>query len=144
MNKSGVALLLAIGAKKPEFLLTGKTLQDQGAVVANMLAAGWTEGQLYHVVASRPLPQPVKTSVGAIVAGRLREAAASPPPSSVPHQVQRAAGDVTPTPASLPEMLARTESLKVVECVGWDGMCGRPVEAGSNLCRHCCDANVNV
>lgn len=133
----GVALLLAIGARKPEFLLTGKTLQDQGAVAADMLTAGWTEGQLYHVVAGRPLPQPVKTSVGAIVASRLREAAGSPPPSSVPHQVQRAAGDVTPTPDTWPEKRARVAQLAAYECVGQEGMCGRPVSTGWNLCAAC-------
>lgn len=87
----GVDLLLAIGGKDPQFLLTGKTLTDQGLTVTGMLLEGWTEDQLRHVIAGRPLPDEVKTSVGAIVARRLRDAIASPPPSTVPKLPAQAA-----------------------------------------------------
>ncbi|MEV6165720.1 hypothetical protein AB0L71_28170 [Streptomyces sp. NPDC052052] len=80
----GVDLLLAIGAKDPKFLLTGKTLTDQGLTVTGMLLEGWTEDQLRYVIAGRPLPEQVKATVGAIVARRLRDAIASPPPSTIP------------------------------------------------------------
>lgn len=73
-------LLLSIGARKPEFLLTGRTLTDQGLMVTGMLLEGWTPGQLEQVIAGRPLPQPVRKTVGAIVSGRLRDANASPAP----------------------------------------------------------------
>lgn len=82
-NRSpGVDLLLAIGAKDPKFLLTGKTLTDQGLTVTGMLLEGWTEDQLRYVITGRPLPEQVKTTVGAIVACRLREAITGPSPAS--------------------------------------------------------------
>ncbi|MER5277777.1 helix-turn-helix domain-containing protein [Streptomyces sp. NPDC002809] len=90
-RSSGVDLLLAIGAASPQFLLTGKTLRDQGLTVTGMLLEGWTEEQLRHVVAGRPLPEQVKTSVGAIVARRLRDAIASPPPATAPRLPSQAA-----------------------------------------------------
>lgn len=136
----GVSLLLAIGAEKPELLLTGKTLKDQGLTVAGMLLEGWTEQQLWQVIAGRPLPKPVKTTVGGVIAGRLRDAMAAPPPSSIPSQARsdfQQAGGPTPTPASYQEKLARAATLPDSECVGKDGMCGKPVPAGNNLCRSC-------
>ncbi|MFC8373055.1 hypothetical protein ACFUIT_34705 [Streptomyces sp. NPDC057239] len=76
----GIRLLLEIGASRPELLLTGKALTDQGRVVTVMLEAGWSAEQLRHVITGRPLPHPVRTSVGAIIAARLRAAQAYPPP----------------------------------------------------------------
>jgi hypothetical protein len=79
----GVDLLLAIGAEKPEFLLTGKPLQDQGLVVAGMLLEGWTPEQLRQVIAGRSLPDEITTTVGSIVSSRLRQALAGPVPETV-------------------------------------------------------------
>lgn len=79
----GVDLLLAIGAEKPEFLLTGKTLRDQGMVVAGMLLEGWTPEQLRQVIAGRNLPDEITTTVGSIVSSRLRQALAGPVPETV-------------------------------------------------------------
>jgi hypothetical protein len=79
----GVDLLVAIGAEKPEFLLTGKTLQDQGMAVAGMLLEGWTPDQLRQVISGRPLPDQIATTVGAIVSGRIRQALSGPVPESV-------------------------------------------------------------
>lgn len=79
----GVDLLVAIGAEKPEFLLTGKTLQDQGRAVAGMLMDGWTPDQLRYVIAGRRLPDDITTTVGAIVSGRLRQALSGPVPETV-------------------------------------------------------------
>jgi hypothetical protein len=76
-------LLVAIGAEKPEFLLTGKTLQDQGMAVAGMLLDGWTPEQLRQVIAGRPLPDEITTTVGAIVSGRIRQALSGPVPETV-------------------------------------------------------------
>lgn len=81
----GVDLLLAVGAEKPEFLLTGKTLADQGIVVAGMLLEGWTPAQLRQVIAGRPLPDQITTTVGAVISGRLRQALAGPVPETVGH-----------------------------------------------------------
>ncbi|MFD3503000.1 hypothetical protein ACFWWR_33185, partial [Streptomyces sp. NPDC058678] len=52
-----------------------------------MMDAGWSPAQLRHVITSRPLPHAVRTSVGAIIAARLRAAQAYPPPATAasPH-----------------------------------------------------------
>lgn len=133
----GVDLLLAIGAQQPEFLLTGKTLQDQGMAVAGMLMQGWTREQVRQVIAGRPLPEPIRTTVGAVVARRLRDALAGPPPHVGQFKADRASKDVpTPTPAA---WTADTVAPRkhVGECEGNNGLCGRPTEPASNLCRHC-------
>lgn len=79
----GVDLLLAIGAEKPEFLLTGDTLQDQGRAVAGMLLEGWTPELLRQVIAGRPLPDQITNTVGAIVSTRIRQALTGPAPDAV-------------------------------------------------------------
>ncbi|MFJ3699530.1 hypothetical protein ACIPW9_36310 [Streptomyces sp. NPDC090052] len=147
----GLDLLLAIGAQQPEFLLTGKTLRDQALTVTGMLFSGWTEHQLRQVIAGRPLPSQVKTSVGAIVARRLRDAISGPPPSSVPSlpgqfQGSEAAADKpTPTPANWSVKRAHAEQHQSEgECEGRDGMCGRPTVAGTARCQDCQDATVTV
>lgn len=81
----GVDLLLAIGAEQPEFLLTGRTLEDQGRTVAGMLLEGWTPEQLRQVIAGRKLPDQIQTTVGAVVSGRLRQALSGPVPETVGH-----------------------------------------------------------
>ncbi|WP_461712887.1 hypothetical protein [Streptomyces sp. DSM 41029] len=81
----GVDLLQAIGGEKPAYLLTGKVLQDQAVKVAGLLAEGWTPQQVAHVIAGRPLPTPITTSVGAIISARLSDAmGAGRPPSAAP------------------------------------------------------------
>lgn len=83
VRNPGVDLLVAIGAEKPEFLLTGKTLQDQGMAVAGMLLEGWTPDQLRQVISGRPLPDEIATTVGAIISGRIRQALSGPVPETV-------------------------------------------------------------
>lgn len=83
VRNPGVDLLVAIGAEKPEFLLTGKTLQDQGMAVAGMLLEGWKPEQLRQIIAGRPLPDQISTTVGALVASRLRQALTGPVPDDV-------------------------------------------------------------
>ncbi|BDH48993.1 MULTISPECIES: hypothetical protein [Streptomyces] len=63
-------LLQAIGGEKPAYLLTGKVLQDQAVKVAGLLAEERTPQQVAHVIAGRPLPTPITTSVGAIISAR--------------------------------------------------------------------------
>lgn len=143
----GVDLLLAIGAEKREFLLTGKTLQDQGLTVAGMLLEGWTEEQLRHIIAGRPLPDRIKTSVGAIISGRIRDAFAGPAPSSVPslpceYADSEEPGTWTPDEWSPVAQQGRDVVMFSVECSGQDGMCGRPVVAGSAYCRGCSEEQV--
>ncbi|MEV7841933.1 hypothetical protein ACFY7N_31085 [Streptomyces albidoflavus] len=90
----GVDVLQAIGGEKPAFLLTGKVLQDQAVKVAGLLAEGWTPRQVAHVIAGRPLPTPITTSVGAIISARLSEAlsAGRPPSAAPPIPEQQGAG----------------------------------------------------
>ncbi|MCX5001019.1 helix-turn-helix domain-containing protein [Streptomyces longwoodensis] len=132
----GVDLLLAIGAEKPEFLLTGKPLQDQGRVVAGMLLEGWTPEHLRQVVAGRPLPDQITTTVGAIVSGRLKQALAGPVPSSGQDPWEPfAKRDETPTPKAWTAGTVVPHK-RVGECDAESGMCGRPTEPGEVYCRH--------
>ncbi|MEU9731580.1 hypothetical protein [Streptomyces sp. NPDC048002] len=136
----GIQLLLELGASRPELLLTGKALTDQGRVVTVMLEAGWSREQLRHVITHRPLPDPIRTTVGAIVAARLRAAQAYPPPATTAAEPNEAPGwdDVRPHPTaassaahSVGDALAYRA---LVECAG----CGVPATApGEDLCPAC-------
>jgi hypothetical protein len=120
-----VDLLLEVGAQKPEFLLTGKTLQDQGLTVAGMLLAGWTPDQLRQVIAGRPLPDQITTTVGAVVSGRLRQALASPAPGDV---------SVSSWMSEAPVTVPRQTVLPMRCCEE----CGRGFRAAEpGLCRDC-------
>ncbi|MBT2393565.1 hypothetical protein J7E87_30175 [Streptomyces sp. ISL-1] len=141
----GIQLLLEIGASRPELLLTGKVLADQGRVLTVMMDAGWSSEQLRHVITDRPLPQPVRTTVGAIIAARLRAAQAYPPPAALDSRHHRG-GALEDEPHGWPVTgrlstgsAARTvtEALTyraLVECAG----CGVPGTApGEDLCPAC-------
>ncbi|MEU4884564.1 hypothetical protein AB0G19_29495 [Streptomyces althioticus] len=135
----GIRLLLDLGAARPELLLTGQALTDQGRVVTVMLEAGWNAEQLRHVIADRPLPNPVRTTVGAIIAARLRAAQAYPPPAiAADHHDQPVWDDPPPQPMT-GSAAARTVSealtyRALTECAG----CGVPGTApGEDLCPAC-------
>ncbi|MEH0424694.1 hypothetical protein [Streptomyces sp. B21-083] len=134
----GIRLLLEIGASRPELLLTGRALTDQGRVVTVMMDAGWSSEQLRHVITGRPLPHPVRTSVGAIIAARLRAAQAYPPPATVADTLDAPDWD-DPPPRPTHSHAARTVSealtyRALVECAG----CGVPGTApGEDLCPAC-------
>lgn len=134
----GIRLLLEIGASRPELLLTGRALTDQGRVATVMIDAGWSNEQLRHVITGRPLPHPVRTSVGAIIAARLRAAQAYPPPATVADTTDTPPWD-DPPPRSTHSHAARTVSealtyRALVECAG----CGVPGTApGEDLCPAC-------
>ncbi|KUN17677.1 hypothetical protein AQJ11_37445 [Streptomyces corchorusii] len=134
----GIQLLLELGAARPELLLTGQALTDQGRVVTVMLEAGWSREQLRHVIAARPLPHPVRTTVGAIIAARLRAAQAYPPPAIAADHHDTPAWD-DPPPQSTSSAAARTVSealtyRALTECAG----CGVPGNApGEDLCPAC-------
>ncbi|CAM5322331.1 hypothetical protein SCHAM137S_02010 [Streptomyces chartreusis] len=138
----GIRLLLSIGAARPELLLAGRALTDQGRVVTVMLESGWSPEQLRHVIAGRPLPYPVRTTVGAIVAARLRAAQAYPPPAvAAVHPSEGVPDGSLPLPAPRSTGSARTVSealayRALTECAG----CGRPGTApGEDLCPACLD-----
>ncbi|MFJ8727672.1 hypothetical protein [Streptomyces sp. NPDC093269] len=120
----GVDLLVAIGADQPEFLLTGKTLADQGLVVAGMMLEGWTPEHLRQVIAGRPLPPEIKTTVGAVVSGRIRQALSGPSPLAV-----RGSDD--------PSMSVGVATLPTIPMQCCDE-CGRGFRAPEpGLCRDC-------
>jgi hypothetical protein len=133
---------MAIGAARPEFLLTGTTLRDQGLMVTGMLAEGWTPEHLWQVIAGRDLPSPIRTTVGAVVSSRLRAAIAGPVPR--PGVVPQARPEPeTPTPAAWSEELVVLGD-RSGECEGLQGSCGRPAERESRLCRFCLDAEAHA
>ncbi|MER5913029.1 hypothetical protein ABT124_21635 [Streptomyces sp. NPDC001982] len=145
LHAAGIRLLLEIAASRPELLLTGRALTDQGRVVAVMLDGGWSREQLRHVITDRPLPEPVRTSVGAIIAARLRAAQAYPPPAALVSHHRGAPSQDEPPVWPAPERsftasaAARTVSealthRALVECAG----CGVPGTApGEDLCPAC-------
>ncbi|MGW7067067.1 hypothetical protein ACWGII_18600 [Streptomyces sp. NPDC054855] len=132
-SSPGERLLLAIGADHPEMLLMGQVLTDQGAAVQELLNRGWTAEQVRHVITSRPLPEPLHRTVGAIIAARLCAAQAT----TAPH---RAAAEPAPDSQTSPDDAAGcTVSAALnhrvhVECCG----CGSPSRApGQDLCPAC-------
>ncbi|MEW2267886.1 helix-turn-helix domain-containing protein [Streptomyces sp. NPDC047868] len=131
----GVELLLAIGAEQPEFLLTGKTLQDQGLPLAGMLLDGWTPEQLRQVIADRPLPDPIRTSVGAVISSRIRDALAAPAPISARAAVGLSADpkEVNPRSARLSSPAQPKSACK--ECTDPIFLVGPAIEDG--LCKTC-------
>ncbi|MFF1743751.1 hypothetical protein [Streptomyces mirabilis] len=139
----GIQLLLEIGASRPELLLTGKPLTDQGRVATVMMDAGWSPEQLRHVITGRPLPDPVRTSVGAIIAARLRAAQAYPPPAiaadyhdAPPWDEPYAAATTERSSmgAAARSVAAALTYRALVECAG----CGVPATApGEDLCPAC-------
>ncbi|WAZ26941.1 helix-turn-helix domain-containing protein [Streptomyces cinnabarinus] len=135
----GIRLLLGLGAARPELLLTGQALTDQGRVVRVMLESGWSAEQLRYVIAARPLPNPVRTTVGAIVAARLRAAQAYPPPARAAGDHGQLVGEGPPPQPVTGSAAARTVSEALTyraftECAG----CGGPATArGEDLCPAC-------
>ncbi|WP_327749956.1 hypothetical protein [Streptomyces europaeiscabiei] len=134
----GIQLLLELAAARPELLLTGQALTDQGRVVTVMLESGWSHEQLLHVIAARPLPHPVRTTIGAIIAARLRAAQTYPPPAiAADHHDEPAWDDPRPRPTRSAAARTVSEALTyraLVECAG----CGVPGTApGEDLCPAC-------
>ncbi|MEU6546424.1 hypothetical protein [Streptomyces sp. NPDC046859] len=139
---AGIRLLLEIGARRPELLLTGPALTDQGRVATLMLEAGWSPEQLRQVITGRALPSTVRTSVGAVIAGRLRAAQAYPPPATAicPGAAPLDEGSVEAiskrfsTAAAARSVVQALTYRALVECSG----CGVPATApGEDLCPTC-------
>lgn len=69
----GVEVLRAIAAEAPQWTVTkAVSLRDQGRTVTGMLETGFTPQEVRHAILSRPLPQPLRTSVAGVISGRLR------------------------------------------------------------------------
>ncbi|MEV6048681.1 hypothetical protein [Streptomyces xanthochromogenes] len=127
----GVDLLLALGARQPELLLTGAALRDQGAVVTGLLDQGWKPEHLHYVIAGRPLPHPIRTSVSAIIAARLRSAQSTPPPFLTGYGVDERVPPAQAADRTPQEALTHRPH---VECAG----CGAPgTVPGEDLCPAC-------
>ncbi|WP_399554273.1 hypothetical protein OG333_38695 (plasmid) [Streptomyces anulatus] len=154
-SSPGVDLLGAIGAAHPKLALTGPTLRDQGLMVTGLLEAGWPVPVLWEVIA-RPLPEPLRTTVGGVISGRLKVAASMPVPGSaagaalVPHQApgpDRAAPgegrrwDDAPTPTAMPyaELERQQDQLRRgidlnPGCEADDGLCPTLAVVGETRC----------
>ncbi|MER7707181.1 hypothetical protein ABTX81_30310 [Kitasatospora sp. NPDC097605] len=144
--------------------VTGIVLEHQGLVVNGLLAAGWLPTQVRALLEGRNLPHPaeVSTSIGAVVAGRLRAAAAGPVPrpTAFDRAAQVAACDCSSSSETTPDRdawraewtsakhsstetanrtvaEATTSRGTMPECEGQDGTCGRPVWDATALCTYC-------
>ncbi|MFB8120616.1 helix-turn-helix domain-containing protein [Streptomyces sp. NPDC056465] len=89
----GVDLLLCIGQRRQELLLTGKVLADQGLMIDGLLASGWDPDHLVTALL-RPLPEDTR-SVGAVMASRVRDLVATPVPRDVQMPTPRGGGNGT-------------------------------------------------
>ncbi|MEU9237142.1 hypothetical protein [Streptomyces subrutilus] len=140
-STAGVLLLAEIGGWHPEYLVTGQTLADQGRVVTGMLADGWKASSIRQVITGRPLPVPMTHTVGAVIAARLRQAAAGPVPSptaswgSIPPQGRPAENPVDHSSSAVAgRTVAEALDHRVrYECVD----CGRVRDTGFDVCGAC-------
>ncbi|MET9776111.1 helix-turn-helix domain-containing protein [Streptomyces sp. NPDC006367] len=131
----GVRFLQQLGNANPRLMITGKPLQDQGLVVDELFARGWQDEVLWELL-TRPLPQPLRKDVSAIIAKRLRDALASPLPSPRP------AWEDEPTPTPRKHVAGADPVIRRrYECQGDQGLCGRPVECEGDLCPQCAKAS---
>ncbi|MFH8628008.1 hypothetical protein ACH4A8_40005 [Streptomyces vietnamensis] len=151
----GVEVLRAVAAEAPQWTIThADSLRDQGLVATGMLDSGFTAQEIRHALLSKPLPQPVRTTVGAVVARRLRDLiAVGPAAGARPIPVQQTgdpeAGcrepeirDATPVPAALADKRAQLDAEiagvgRHRPCAGDEGLCPRLALPGTDLCSAC-------
>ncbi|MGW5531714.1 hypothetical protein [Streptomyces xanthochromogenes] len=153
MMTPGVTVLRAIAAEAPEWkIVHAKTLEDQGATVTEMLAVGFTPQEIRHAIVSVPLPQPVRTTIGAVIGGRLANLRAAGPSAGILLIPAQHTGyddvygvrteDTVHIPPSWREQQARLDADVAGQgrhrlCAGDDGMCGQLAVAGADLCGVC-------
>ncbi|MFE2090722.1 hypothetical protein [Streptomyces sp. NPDC059460] len=154
----GVQVLRAVAAEVPEWTIThAESLRDQGLVASGMLLEGFTPQEIRHALLSKPLPQPVRTTVAAVVGRRLRDLIAAGPAAGVrPIPVQQRSdgydlalgrpdsrgGDETWAPPSWAEQRAQLETAvsgrdKHRPCAGDQDLCPNLALPGSDLCAVC-------
>ncbi|MFJ3601109.1 hypothetical protein ACIPRU_32100 [Streptomyces sp. NPDC090126] len=124
-------------------------------MVSGLLAAGWPVPLLWEVIA-RPLPDPLRRTVGAVISGRLKAAAAMPVPGpaagtpAVPHQApgpdrtapeqgRRWEDGPTPTPPAWADLEQQQEQLRRgidrhPVCEADDGRCPTLAVSGETQC----------
>ncbi|MGY4935826.1 helix-turn-helix domain-containing protein [Streptomyces sp. 900116325] len=126
----GVRFLQELGNARPKMMITGKPLQDQGLVVDELFCRGWKDEVLWELL-NRPLPDPLRKDVSAIIAKRLRDALDSPLPG--PRRTRDDEETYTPQ-----QYTAGGETVvrRHYECDGDQGACGRPVGAEGDRCRN--------
>lgn len=144
----GVEVLRAIAAEAGEWTIThAQSLRDQGLVVSGMLEEGFTPQEIRHALLSRPLPQPLRTTVAAVVGRRLRDLMAAGPSAGVrpiPAQHRSTGGEQfaqlalgereswTPPPVDVHSVRETHRP-----CAGEDDMCPRLALPGEDLCGVC-------
>ncbi|WP_435192307.1 hypothetical protein [Streptomyces sp. bgisy126] len=151
----GVEVLRAIAAEAPQWTVTDAvSLRDQGRTVTGMLESGFTPQEVRHAILSRPLPQPLRTSVAGVISGRLRHLIAIGPASGItpiPLQPTGTHGlalweagdqDETPTPASWAQRRAQMDAEdaghgRYRPCTGDEGLCPHDALPGLDRCAHC-------
>ncbi|MFC8462091.1 hypothetical protein ACFUJ0_35605, partial [Streptomyces sp. NPDC057242] len=151
----GVEVLRAIAAEAPQWTVTNAlSLRDQGRTVTGMLATGFTPQEVRHAILSRPLPQPLRTSVAGVISGRLRHLIAIGPASDITPIPLQPAGtqglapwetrdqDETPTPASWAQRRAQMDAEdaghgRYRPCAGEEGLCPHDALPGLDRCAHC-------
>ncbi|MET8420859.1 hypothetical protein ABZV41_35805 [Streptomyces sp. NPDC005098] len=154
---AGVQVLRAVAAEAPEWTIThAESLRDQGLVASGMLLEGFTPQEIRHALLSKPLPQPVRTTVGAVVGRRLRDLFAAGPAAGVlPIPAQQRSdgydalgrpesqgGDETWAPPSWAEQRAQLEMTvsgcdKHRPCAGDGDLCPNLALPGLDLCVVC-------
>ncbi|WP_127469578.1 hypothetical protein [Streptomyces sp. B27] len=144
----GVRLLTQAADRETlaDLRVRGTALRDQGLMVDGLLEAGHSPWTIHEVIAL-PMPDPITTSRSAVISGRLRRLAATPPilppVTATPPAPQQtpAPGPVpgprweeapTPTPPPVAERLAAAPA--PVDCAGDDGLCPRLAVIGETLC----------
>ncbi|MFF5924151.1 hypothetical protein ACFY8C_38375 [Streptomyces flavochromogenes] len=152
----GVGVLRAIAAEAPEWQIThAASLRDQGRTVTGMLDAGYSPQEIRHAILSRPLPQPLRTTVAGVISGRLRDLIAVGPSAGIqpiPAQqtgtydlVRRETEDhseETPTPESWREKRVQLEAEvsglgRYRPCAGHEGLCPHNALPEGDLCPSC-------
>lgn len=140
----GVQVLREVAAGDDDYLVTGQTLADQGQVITGMLAAGWKVSHVKKVITARPLPDRMTHGVGAVIAGRLRKAAAGPPPSPTatwgPVPAQPRSGEYNPVDHSSTGVADRTVEEAKSHRVHYEcAVCSREPVPGFDLCEDCAE-----
>ncbi|MFI8515309.1 hypothetical protein ACIGHB_29695 [Streptomyces sp. NPDC085460] len=119
---AGLDILYRLGAQVPVLALAGRPLADQARRLDTLLACtSWTAELLLAALAA-PFEGPVRTSAGAVVSARITALPAAP------------AFEYVPDPDGAGRGVAQERQRRVMaECTE----CGRPPEAGSDLCAEC-------
>lgn len=131
----GVDFLVSFGAAHPTYVLTGKTLQDQGRRVDELLAVGWKRTHIRSALTSRPLPEAheLRQSPGAVISRRLRDAAAGPVPALY-GAAEWKPSDHSSTGAADKTVDQAQAGRTRRECEGDDKMCRAPLRGEGRFC----------